>query len=147
MTFTQSVQICLGPKYFFKFAGRASRSEYWWFVLFTVLINIASAFFWLFPPNYAFTLNLLLGVALVPPSLGVTVRRLHDRNLSGLWVAIPMLLAGGLGAAGQMALNPFTDLLTFVVYVAFFVVLCLPGQPGVNRFGQNPLDGPPPLNA
>lgn len=147
MTFIQSVQTCLGPKYFFKFAGRASRSEYWWFVLFTSLVNIGSAFFWLFPQNFAVTLNLLLAVALFPPSLGVTVRRLHDRDLSGGWVAVPLILVAVLGVLGQVALNAFADLLTFGVSVAFLIILCLPGKPGVNRFGLNPLDGPPQLNS
>lgn len=149
MTFTQSVQTCLGPKYFFKFAGRASRSEYWWFILFTILINIGSAFFWLFPQNVAITLNFLLAVALFPPSLGVTVRRLHDRDLSGGWVLLPIVLAllATLSEVISFALLALFDLLIFGVYLAFLIILCLPGKPGVNRFGANPLYGPLKLNS
>ena len=39
MTFMESVQTCVKQKYA-AFSGRASRSEYWWFFLFTVLGGI-----------------------------------------------------------------------------------------------------------
>lgn len=40
MTFREAVDVCLKQKYFFKFAGRASRSEFWWFVAFVLGLNI-----------------------------------------------------------------------------------------------------------
>lgn len=139
MTFKQSVLICLGPKYLFKIQGRASRSEYWWFALFICLVNIASAVFWIFPPAVAASLNFLVGLVLFPASFGVTVRRLHDRNLSGWWLLTPLcLIVSGIMAApaAQLALM---DIFSFLLCVAFIIVFCMPGQPGVNRFGANPL--------
>ncbi|MDQ1033180.1 uncharacterized membrane protein YhaH (DUF805 family) [Streptomyces umbrinus] len=62
--------------------GRASRSEYWWFLLFCVLCYI---------PSIDLTVQLdspvvaFVWLALIVPTLGVFVRRLHDRNRSGWW--------------------------------------------------------------
>lgn len=139
MTFKQSILTCLGPKYLFKFSGRASRSEYWWFALFIILANIASSFFWLFPPNVAATLNFILGLLLLPASMGVTVRRLHDRNLSGWWLLVPLFLLVTVVLAGPAAQNAILDLLSFGLTLIFIIILCMPGYPGANKYGENPL--------
>lgn len=61
------------------FSGRANRSEYWFFCLFTCLLNLLLG--WLFIP----ALITLL------PSLAVGVRRLHDTGKSGWWLCISFL--------------------------------------------------------
>ncbi len=95
MGFTEAVKVCLTEKYA-DFSGRASRSEYWWFVLASVLFYIL--------------LGILLGVlgvevdspfynvvdwgsrlALFLPSLGVQVRRLHDIGKGGQWMLIAFI--------------------------------------------------------
>ncbi|HEY2332109.1 MAG TPA: DUF805 domain-containing protein [Acidimicrobiales bacterium] len=79
-----------------KFDGRASRAEYWWFVLanliaylvLIILTRISGIFF---------VLNALYGLALIVPSLAVFVRRLHDTNRSGWWFFIGLVpLVGGI---------------------------------------------------
>lgn len=70
------------------FSGRASRSEYWWFVLFTFILGyvITSIFY-----SHTSTLNIVSGIvnlALLLPSLGLGVRRLHDIGKSGWWIFI-----------------------------------------------------------
>ena len=86
------------------FSGRASRSEYWWVYLFTFLIGIVvvgavSAFVYstgtprtdgsieYSSAGVAVTLvGVVIALALVIPQISLTVRRLHDANLSGgLW--------------------------------------------------------------
>jgi uncharacterized membrane protein YhaH (DUF805 family) len=69
--------IALGFKRYFDFSGRSSRSEFWWWYLFTVFIGLL--------PFAAFIILI--------PSLAVNVRRLHDINRSGWW----LLLLFGLG--------------------------------------------------
>ncbi|KPL69725.1 hypothetical protein SZ64_17985 [Erythrobacter sp. SG61-1L] len=59
------------------------------------------------------------------PSIAVTVRRLHDRNMSGWWYLGFILLS----------LIPFVG---FLVTIAFLVILCLDGTAGPNRFGPDP---------
>lgn len=61
------------------FSGRAMRSEYWWWALFTLL--------WCWIP----LVNLLLLLIFFIPSLAVAVRRLHDTGRSGWWVLIGII--------------------------------------------------------
>ena len=62
-------------KRYFQFSGRASRLEYWTFVIIS---------WWLFITTGGFG-----GILIVIPFLAVTVRRFHDINRSGLWILIP----------------------------------------------------------
>jgi len=80
MSFSESIQICF-TKYA-DFKGTASRSEFWWFYLFTVAAN---TLFRLFVPNLAFVVTL----AIFLPSLAVSVRRSHDSGRSGWLIIIP----------------------------------------------------------
>lgn len=85
MTFSESINICF--KKYATFEGRASRSEYWWFFLFTFIASTAAGI--ISPTVYA-----LFSLAVLLPSLAVGVRRLHDTDRSGwfllLWI-IPVL--------------------------------------------------------
>ncbi len=93
MNFSESIATCMGKYATFK--GRASRSEFWWFYLFTVLLtwgaaivdtitmfgdaNIMSAIVFLF-----FTL----------PLIAAGTRRLHDIGKSGWWQLLTFTLIG-----------------------------------------------------
>ena len=64
------------------FSGRASRSEFWWWVLFYVLsIYLVTALTRIYP---------LWDLVLIVPNLAVSVRRMHDSNHSGWWVICPI---------------------------------------------------------
>lgn len=102
------------------FSGRASRSEYWWWVLVSVVVSLAmqvmtAAFFvegftsYLRTPTELSPLEWLwAGVTLVPVT-ALTVRRLHDSNRSGWWalLTVPDVLSLLLPAALQPPINPF----------------------------------------
>lgn len=77
MNFGQAISACLGK--YATFAGRASRSEFWWFFLFQVLVSIAVA------ALLGEKASSLAGLALLLPSLAVATRRLHDIGKSGWW--------------------------------------------------------------
>lgn len=140
MTFTQSVRKCLGPGYLFVVRGRASRSEFWWFMLFIFLVNLAGGMlFSLFPPMLGASLSLVLSLLLLPPNLGVTVRRLHDRNLRGWWLLLPLGALAFWGLSGGV-MSPVNNILNFSMSLCYLIILCLPGQPGANRFGPEPAD-------
>ena len=85
MTFGESISICF--KKYATFDGRASRSEYWWFVLFTFLVSMGTGII-------SETLSGLFSLAVLLPSLAVGARRLHDTDRSGwfllLWI-IPVI--------------------------------------------------------
>jgi len=144
MTFTDSVRTCLRKKYV-TFSGRASRSEYWWFILFNILVMIgsvlilaASGLFNSIDPVtgtmdspggaaiVALILCTLVYLAMILPSISVGVRRFHDRNLSGWWY---------LGAV-IASMIPFIGIL---VCIAILVITILKGTEGPNKFGPDPL--------
>ncbi len=105
------------------FEGRAQRSEYWYFVLFYTLIAIGLAIVDSATGTFAAPAGLgLLGgiftLAMLIPSLAVSIRRLHDTDRRGWWLFIGLV--------------PFIGV---IVLIIFFV---LDSQPNTNRFGPNP---------
>jgi uncharacterized membrane protein YhaH (DUF805 family) len=105
------------------FDGRARRKEYWFFTLFNFLgllvltiVDMAVGTF-----NEQAEIGLLGGIyllAVLIPSIAVTVRRLHDTDRSGWWILLN-----------------FIPVIGSIVIVVFAV---LDSQPGGNRFGPNP---------
>jgi uncharacterized membrane protein YhaH (DUF805 family) len=87
MNFQESVRVCL-TKYAV-FEGRATRSEYWWFFLFIVVVGLAISML-------SATLSGLFSLATVLPSIAAATRRLHDTNRSGWWQLIVLLPVVGL---------------------------------------------------
>lgn len=116
--FISSIRVCF-EKYV-DFTGRASRAEFWWFVLFCVLVDAALSFLpWL---------SCIAGVALTCPMLAVSWRRLHDIGRGGGYFFI-----GWIPIVGQ---------------ILMIIWFCRQGEMHPNRFGPNPYgynDGQPPL--
>lgn len=142
----------------FMMKGRASRGEYWWAMLLCLIIEgiVALAAFagdvaiWHDSsgdgPLSTWT-TLVLGLVLLVPSLTISVRRLHDENLSGWWVLLPaaiMLACGAVGAAalagspgqeGMMVTGLLASALLAVGYLVSEIVLfVLPTNPKGARF-------------
>ena len=92
MTFQQSIQTCLNK--YADFNGKASRPEYWWFFLFTLIVGVitgildAVIFSGFTETVGTGPLRLLFNVAIIVPGLAVGARRLHDKNRSGWWQLI-----------------------------------------------------------
>ena len=93
MTFTESIGACYSK--FFEFSGRASRSEYWWFYLFTLLLTWgAKLVATLTMPEdetgiYAGVILESVVLLATLPTISAWVRRLHDVGKSGwniLWL-------------------------------------------------------------
>ena len=105
-----------------QFSGRASRSEYWWFQLFIVIVSIP-LYLLSFYAGYsgsqglalvATGLSVVMWLVFVFPCVAATIRRLHDTDRSGWWLLLAMV--------------PFAGLV-------LLVFLLLPSTPGGNRFG------------
>lgn len=119
LTFGQAVSRALGPNYC-KFTSRASRSEYWWFSLFTFLISLVFSFLSLITKQatvvtiamYAVSLYLLL------PGLGLFFRRMHDTGRSGWWWLI--------------------GLIPLVGEIILLIFLVQPSQESENQYGPEP---------
>ena len=93
--FQEMIENCktIFTKKYFCFEGRAARKEFWMWVLALIIINFILGLI----PGLGFILSLLLSLAVLLPSLGVTARRLHDTGKSG-WLQLLGLipLIGGL---------------------------------------------------
>jgi uncharacterized membrane protein YhaH (DUF805 family) len=111
-------------KKYFTFSGRASRSEYWlcvvaYMVLYIVAVILDFSFgLWSVEAGIG-TFSAILVVAVLIPSIAVSVRRLHDTNRVGWWLLIIFVPLFGA--------------------IALIVMHCLKGTDGDNRFGPNPL--------
>lgn len=105
------------------FSGRAQRAEYWYFVLFYILILIGLSVIDMITGTYSEAagvglLSGLFGLGLFLPSLAVAVRRLHDTGRTGWWMLVV-----------------FVPLVGFIVLLVFTV---LDGTSGDNAYGPNP---------
>lgn len=142
-----------------QFSGRARRAEYWWFVLFGLIVGVVAAIL-----DSALGLRVarsnsgpiagLVSLALLCPQLAVGVRRLHDIDRTGWWLALPVAfgmaigatiaagLFGGLGGGGA-ALLGILGLAAFAFAVLLLVWACSRGTAGPNRFGPDPLAADP----
>lgn len=81
MTFGQSIATCFSK--YVSFSGRASRSEYWWFWLFTFILGFVCGLI-------DETFSTLVNLALFLPMIAVGVRRMHDTGRSGWCLIIPI---------------------------------------------------------
>jgi uncharacterized membrane protein YhaH (DUF805 family) len=87
MTFTESISSCF--KKYATFNGRASRSEYWWFSLFCVIVGMALST--LFGDS---SIVSFANIILILPSIAVATRRLHDVGRTGWWQLLAITLIG-----------------------------------------------------
>jgi len=118
MTFGEAIRS--GFNNYVGFSGRASRSEYWYWVLFAILAGLTTGILdaAIFPDLTVSPLNLIAGLILLLPGIAVSVRRLHDTDRTGWWLLLYLSIIGG------------------IVLIIFF---CLRGTSGPNRFGPDPL--------
>jgi len=100
------------------FSGRARRAEYWYFVLFNIIINILLAIFSNVIGDNIGILGLLYALAVLIPAIAVGVRRLHDTNRSGWWLLI--------------------SLIPLIGAIVIIVLMALDSHPGENQYGANP---------
>ena len=126
-----SEAISRGFTNYFTFSGRASRPEYWWWVLFTFLLGLIP----------------LAGLVTLIPTLAVTSRRLHDIGKSGWLQIIPWAISVvAFGSAGVVSASVdnagFPFVIGAIVACASLVVLIVwlvrKGDEGPNEYGPDP---------
>ncbi len=132
MSFTEAVRTCISK--YATFDGRATRSEFWWFYLFIVIVSAigyipflilaalgsgdsgVSTIFGILAVIWMIVWIIAM-IALIIPQLAVGCRRLHDRGQSG-WLQLLLLVPCG-----------------NIVLIVFWV---MEGTPGDNAYGPKP---------
>lgn len=110
-------------KNFANFNGRASRADYWWFVLANMIVSAVISLLAVmggdsFVAVIFSALSGLYSLAILIPTLALSVRRLHDINKSGWWYLI--------------------NLVPCIGVIVFLVFCCIAGTPGDNQYGPDP---------
>ncbi len=107
---------------FAKFDGRAGRSEFWWYYLANIVINLVLTILMVIGFNLAGALGVLVllvliafWVVIIVPTVALAIRRLHDTDKSGWW-----LLIG------------FVPIVGTIVLLVFYI---MEGTSGPNNFG------------
>lgn len=95
MSFIEAVKTCLVEKYC-TFSGRATRSEFWWFQLFTFLamfisVGISALLMESLDSEGGIVIYVVTWILLLIPNLSVIVRRLHDVGKSGWFILIGLI--------------------------------------------------------
>ncbi|MBW3089972.1 DUF805 domain-containing protein [Bifidobacterium miconisargentati] len=151
-------------KKYIVFSGRASRSEFWWWTLAASAVNIVLNILSEATDNKLAFLATLWALATLIPGIALAVRRLHDIDKPGWWVAIfygaivigAILMTvgagtaiwGGLGgfasgsysnhygtaAAGGIGIAVIGSLLTLAAGIVYIVFMALPSKPEGARF-------------
>lgn len=98
-----------------QFKGRASRSEFWFAYLFCTLVSLGL--------SWIPFVNSIWGLAILVPTIAISVRRLHDANMSGIWYAVYY----GIGLAGLIPL-----------LIGLFLFLMSISQQDMNLYGTVP---------
>lgn len=98
-----------------EFDGRVSRRQYWMFALFSSLVSFIIGLIAGIIPILSI-LSLLYVLALIVPSIGLGIRRLHDIGLSGWFFLIALIpYLGG---------------------IALVLLFCIPGNDKANEYGE-----------
>ena len=92
MTFSEAIKTSLVEKYA-TFSGRATRSEYWYVVLFGYLLALLIVFLGMIidSPELIIGLSTVLSLILLVPGLALCIRRLHDTGRSGWWYLLVLI--------------------------------------------------------
>jgi uncharacterized membrane protein YhaH (DUF805 family) len=112
------------------FSGRARRKEYWFFVLFNIIISVVLTVCDVFMGTYSAAANIgiltaIYTLAVLIPGIAVSVRRLHDTGRSGWWLLIVLV--------------PLIGALVLLIF------MLIDSHPGQNAYGPSPKTGDPTI--
>jgi uncharacterized membrane protein YhaH (DUF805 family) len=149
-------------EYLFSFRGRINRAKYWLFVLVGFLfiagmVAVALPYILIEHPSTnapSHGISLLLGITIIAEiivfftylfaTLAIVVKRLHDRNKSGWWAIVFLVLPSIFNVIGRAGSNAGAEalfgLIAFGLSIWGFVEIgCLRGTDGTNKYGYDPL--------
>ncbi|MCX4259147.1 MAG: DUF805 domain-containing protein [Muribaculaceae bacterium] len=116
ISFAEAVKSCFNK--YADFNGRSPRAEYWYFALFNVAVVMVLAVLGAIIGKLFMYVYYTYVLAILVPSIAVSIRRMHDIGRSGWWVLI--------------------SLVPFIGSIWYIVLAALPSQLGPNQYGPNP---------
>ena len=145
MNLVQSTKTCL--KKYLVIDGRASRSEYWWFLLFASFapLILIALFAFLYSgeesENFYSVITLIFYLPIIIPWITVSVRRLHDLDKSGK-ILIPVIVLELIltldvyfpGSNSKFIL--IIDSISWVLTVYFLIIFMFKGSNKKNKYGS-----------
>lgn len=102
---------------YFDFEGRASRSEFWYFMLAVLVIGTVLSVIESFLGTYGI-IGMIFSLGMLLPNISVAARRLHDIGKTGWWQLILLV-----------------PMIGIIVLIVFWV---MDSDSGVNTYGANP---------
>jgi uncharacterized membrane protein YhaH (DUF805 family) len=106
-------------KNYANFSGRTRRRDYWLFVLVHLAVALVSLLPAMLGDGLPFMIPFYLYfLATLVPVLALIVRRLHDTGKSGWWYLV--------------------NFVPLVGEIVFIVFMCIEGEYGPNRYGEDP---------
>lgn len=146
-------KLAIQPLYqYFDFKGRATRTEFWGFTLFSWIINFIGGFFLgilgaLTHLSIFGIISWLISLFFIIPGITVSVRRLHDIGYSGWYLILPSALCV-LIITGSILLNTINVGLgigllsggligTFMISIYLIVLFCLDSDKDTNKYGPS----------
>lgn len=129
-------------------SGRINRAKYWIVhLIYVPLTAIAFLLLFFVRGNFPY---FVLGAVYLAFFYSITVaaiKRLHDRDKSGWWILffwiLPGILAGYRFLTAETVGSNITWYVGLIISLWFYVeVGCLPGTPGPNQYGPDPLSRP-----
>ena len=119
MSFSEAIKD--GFDHYAKFDGRASRTSFWWWVLFVIIVSIVANIIDL--AIDAPVISTIVGLGLLLPGLSKAIRRLHDTGRTGWWILIGLI-----------------PLIGFIVLLIFYLEK---SEPTENQYGPPSPDAAP----
>jgi uncharacterized membrane protein YhaH (DUF805 family) len=156
MTLNQAIKTCL--QNYATFSGRASRSEYWWWLLSVILLAVSVASFEMFfygeESNFSLFSDLFY-LSIFLPDTAVSARRLQDVGFNatpwlfaffgfGLWNVAGMIAtySGIVADWYETGISDYMLYIEVAIFLACVVIFVFPSQSGTNTYGPNPHEVP-----
>lgn len=142
MTFAEALRSCFDR--YLTFSGRASRPEFWWFVLFWMLSYLTLSIVGVLSltPLIAGVLLTIFVFAMMLPMIAVSFRRLQDTGRSG-WFALTPVFGAAVASLGRLVGDETVEFTGLCMELGIGLVLLVwyagEGTRGPNAFGPDPL--------
>lgn len=104
-------------KNYAKFSGRSGLGDFWWTVLANFIVGVVLGIITAILPTLGGIITGAYSLAVIIPSLALTVRRLHDIDKAGWWI--------------------FISIVPVVGEILLIIFLASRGTDGTNRFDED----------